>query len=65
MDLTWDIVSVFFKMSMKKRVQLLKSYLVKKFPELNDYVGFLSSSKNQICTNWSWFTTLFNKELIS
>ena len=39
-DLTRAIVSVFFKMSMKKRVQLLKSCLVKKFPELNDGVGF-------------------------
>ena len=34
-------------MSMKKRVQLLKSYLVKKFPELNDGVGFYLSRKSK------------------
>ena len=32
-------------MSMKKRVQLLKYYLVKKFPELNDGVGFCLSRR--------------------
>ena len=34
-------------MSMKKRVQLLKSYLVKKFPELDDGVGFYLSRRSK------------------
>ena len=32
---------------MKKRDQLLKSYLVKKFPELNDGVGFYLSRRSK------------------
>ena len=38
---------MFFKMSMNKRVQLLKSYLVKKFPELDDGVGFYLSRRSK------------------
>ena len=34
-------------MSMKRIVQLLKSYLVKKFPELNDCVGFYLSRRSK------------------
>ena len=32
---------------MKKRDQLLKSYLVKKFPELNDGVGFYLTRRSK------------------
>ena len=32
---------------MKRIVQLLKSYLVKKFPELNDGVGFYLSRRSK------------------
>ena len=38
---------MFFKMSMKRIVQLLKSYFVKKFPELNDGVGFYLSQRSK------------------
>ena len=34
-------------MSMKRIVQLLKSYFVKKFPELNDGVGFYLSRRSK------------------
>ena len=34
-------------MSMKRIVQLLKSYFVKKFPELNDGVGFYLSWRSK------------------
>ena len=35
---------------MKKRVQLLKFYLVKKFPELNDGVGLYLNQRSKFVT---------------